>query len=60
MKKESNSILLNSWLAKTLVDNPKLLENKNPIGIYADLQTIWLKEIQESFKIIIKEYGKLS
>ena len=60
MKKANNSILLRSWLAQTLVDNPELISKESsPVGIYASLETIWLAEIQEAFKVIIKEYGNL-
>jgi hypothetical protein len=57
--KKSNEMFLRSWLSKTLVDNPDLIiKGETPIGIYAELQTIFLREIQEAFKFIIKEYGK--
>lgn len=50
---------LKAWLAKTLVDNPDLITmGQTPVGIYAELQAIWLKEVQIAFIDIIKEYWK--
>ena len=57
---KNNEKLLRQWLAQTLVDNPDLIHrNKEPVKIYAELQTIWLKEIQDAFKGIISQYKLL-
>lgn len=55
----NNEILLRNWLAKTLVDNPDLInKNTNPVMIYAQLQEIWLREVQIAFKNLIKDFDK--
>jgi len=51
-EEKENSILLVSWLAKTIIDHPELIKNKGPVGFYADLQAIWLKELQIAAKTL--------
>ncbi len=52
----NNSKKLKQWLASTLLDNPEILQSDNPTEVYNKLYKIWLKEVQETFKDIIKDY----
>ena len=55
-----NSSLLEKWLARTLIDNPDLINKSDtPTDIYVKLEEIWLKEIQVTFKTILKKTGLL-
>jgi len=54
--KKDNSILLRNWLLRTLVDNPDLIhKGAIPTEMYLELQEIWLKEVQDAMKYIIKK-----
>ena len=55
-KINDNSILLKSWLYKVISENTEIITPENGVvGVYAELQEIFLQDIQLAMKDMAKE-----
>lgn len=58
--KEDNSALLNNWLYKTILDNPRIAtESTSAKEIYEKLADVFWIDCQKAFKKIAKEILKI-
>ena len=54
---KDNHKLLVQWVAKTIAENPTIIEKGNPANVYAELYKVWIDEVQLAMKEMIKLYG---